>query len=62
LTVAPYTIEATPEGKWRLYAGEHPIHVFDTLEKAKNGMRVIIERKVYHFDASGDEISDFLTK
>lgn len=51
-----YRIVSTPEGKFRLYKGEASIGVFDTLPKARLGLKLAIKPEVYYFDAEGNEV------
>lgn len=51
-----YRIKSTPEGKFRLFRYEASLGVFDTLEKARLGLKLAIKPEEYYFDADGNEV------
>jgi hypothetical protein len=51
-----YSIHSTPDGKFRLYQYHASLGVFDTLEKARIGLKLAIKPEVYYFDAEGNEV------
>ena len=51
-----YAIQSTPDGKFRLCKGKASLGLFDTLEKARLGLKLAIKPEVYYFDAEGNEV------
>jgi hypothetical protein len=53
---ARFTLSQTVFNKWRLMDNGQHIADFDSLEKAKDGIAIILKPVIYEFDENGDEI------